>query len=105
MKYIYGALLLHEAKLDINEENLTKVLSSVDANVDSARVKALIETLKGVNIEDVLKNASAMQVAAPAAQATTTSAPKVEAKKEEKKPEEESKAEEDAAAGLAALFG
>lgn len=103
MKYVYGALLLHEAKVEINEENLTKLMSSVDPNVDSARIKALIEALKGVNIDETLKSASSMQVAPSPAPSTET---KKEVKKQEEKPKEEEKhAEEDAAAGLAALFG
>ncbi|MFN3527827.1 MAG: 50S ribosomal protein P1 [Candidatus Altarchaeaceae archaeon] len=107
MKYVYAALLLNEAKLEINEENLTKVLSAVDPNVDQARIKALVEALKGINIEEVLKGASVMPVSvAPQAPAPTPTETKE--KKEEKKPEKEEKkeeAEEEAAAGLAALFG
>jgi large subunit ribosomal protein L12 len=93
MEYIYGALLLHKLGQPVNEENLKKVISATGANVDEAKVKTLIASIQGVDLEAELKNASVM-AAAPAAGA----APKVEAKKEEEKPSE-------SAAGLASLFG
>jgi large subunit ribosomal protein L12 len=92
MEYIYGALLLHKLGKPVNEENLKKVISAAGANVDEAKVKALIASLQGVDIEAELKNASVMAAAPAAAPA------KAEAKKEEEKPSE-------SAAGLASLFG
>lgn len=102
---MYGALLLHSAGQAINEENLTKVLTGANVKVNDAMVKAVVTSLEGVNIEDVLKNASAQVVAQPAqAQpAQAQHAGKKEEKKEEEK--EENAAEEDAAAGLSSLFG
>jgi len=93
MEYVYAALLLHSAKQPINEENMKKVLQSVGLAVDEAKVKALVASLEGVNIDEAIQQA-AVAVAAPAA----------EEKKEEKKEDEGKKAEE-AAAGLGALFG
>ena len=92
MEYIYGALLLHKLGQPLNEENLKKVISSTGVNVDEAKVKTLIASLQGVDIEAELKNASIV-TAAPAAGA----APAKEEKKEEKPSE--------SAAGLASLFG
>jgi len=92
MEYTYAALLLHKLGQEVNEDNLKKVISAAGASVDEAKVKVLIASLKGVDIDAQLANASI--AAAPAAAAE---APKEEKKKEEPKV--------DAAAGLASLFG
>ena len=91
MEYIYGALLLHKLGQPVNEENLKKVISATGANVDEAKVKTLIASLQGVDIEAELKNASIVTAAPSGA------APAKEEKKEEKPSE--------SAAGLASLFG
>jgi large subunit ribosomal protein L12 len=106
MEYIYAALLLHRAGQQITEENVKKVLSAAGINPDEARVKALVAALSEINIDEVLKSATAMPFAPAAAAAAAPAAPqeKPEAK-EEKKKEEEKKAEEEALAGLSALFG
>jgi len=97
MEYVYSAMLLHAAKKEINEKSVTDVLKAAGIQVDSARVKALVASLKDVDIEEAIKSASVMP-AAPAAHAS-------EAKAEEKPQEEEGKTEEEAAQGLGALFG
>ena len=97
MEYVYSALLLHAAKQPVNEEHVTKVLSASGVHPDAARVKALVASLEGVNIDDAIKQAAF----APAAAAPASAAP---AAKEEKKEDEGKKAEE-AAAGLSSLFG
>jgi len=102
MEYVYAAMLLHKAGKEINEENVKKVLTGADVQVDEARVKALVAALKGVNIEEAIKKAAITPVAAaPAAPAEEAK----EEKKEEKKEKEDKKSEEAAAAGLGALFG
>lgn len=98
MEYVHAALLLHSAKQPINEENIKKVLAATGAQVDEARVKAMVTALEGVNIDEAIKGA-ALPAAAPA---EAPAAPKAEGKKEEKKVEEK---EEEALAGLSALFG
>jgi large subunit ribosomal protein L12 len=107
MEYVYGAMLIHKAGKEINEENLTQVLTAAGINVDAVRVKALVASLAEVNIDEAIKSAPTM-MAAPAA-APATSAPAAEAKpkvEEKKKKEEEDKAKEEAALeGLGALFG
>ena len=108
MEYIYAAMLLHKAGKQINEENLTQVLTAAGINVDAVRVKALVASLGEVNIDEAIKSAPTM-MAAPAAAAPATAAPAAEAKpkpEEKKKKEEEDKAKEEAALeGLGALFG
>ncbi|GAB6945700.1 50S ribosomal protein P1 [Vulcanisaeta sp. JCM 14467] len=113
MEYVYAALLLHYGKQPINEENVAKVLQAAGIQVDEVRVKALVAALKEVNIDEAIKTAVAMPVAAaPAATAQAGGAAaggeqKAEAKAEEKKAEEkkEGPSEEEIAAGLASLFG
>ncbi|MDO8428379.1 MAG: 50S ribosomal protein P1 [Candidatus Diapherotrites archaeon] len=98
MEYIYSAMLLHSAGKPVSEDAVKKILQSAGVTADDARTKALVASLKDVNIDDAIAKASVMQAAAP-----TASAPvKVEAKKEEV---EEKKTEEEAASGLSALFG
>ena len=95
MEYVYAALLLNATENDINEENVTAILSAAGVDVDDARVKALIASLEDVDIEEAI--ATAAVAAAPAAE---------EAEEEvEEEEEEEEEAEEAAAAGLGALFG
>ncbi len=101
MEYVHAVMLLHAAGKKPDEESLTNVLKAAGVEVNEARVKTLLSALEGVNIEEVLKGASAA-AAAPAAQAAPAP-PKAEEKKEEKK--EEEKTEEEAMAGLASLFG
>ena len=94
MEYTYAALLLHKLGQEISEDNLKKVISATGAQVDEAKVKVLVASLKGVNIDEQLANAI---VAAAPAVGTGEEAPKPEKKKEEPKAE--------AAEGLASLFG
>lgn len=102
MEYIYSALLLHAAGKEITEEAVTNVLKAAGIEVDAAKVKALIASLKEVNIEEAIQKAATVQVA-PAAKAAETKAEAAEEKKKEE--EEEQKTEEEAASGLSALFG
>ncbi|MBN1281066.1 MAG: 50S ribosomal protein P1 [Candidatus Thermoplasmatota archaeon] len=98
MEYVYSAMLLHSAGQKVTEDNVKKVLTAAGVKADDARVKALVASLDGVNIDEAIKNATAMPAAAPAAAAP---AEKKEKKKEEKK---EEVSQEEAAAGLSALF-
>ncbi|NAZ33928.1 MAG: 50S ribosomal protein P1, partial [Pyrobaculum sp.] len=88
MEYIYGALLLHYAKQEINEENLAKVLQAAGLSPDEVRIKTLVAALKEVNIEEAIKSAAFAPVAAaPVTAATTAPAAAASAAKaeEEKK--------------------
>ncbi|MCL5100687.1 MAG: 50S ribosomal protein P1 [Candidatus Marsarchaeota archaeon] len=100
MEYIYAALLLDAAGKEIDEQSLNSVVKAAGVQPDEAMAKAVVKSLQGVNIKDVIKNAQAVQVAAPAVAAPGA---KAEEKKEEKK--EEKVSEEEAAGGLASLFG
>lgn len=99
MEYIYTAMLLHRAGKPVTEEAISATLKAAGLTVDSARVKATVAALSGVNIDEVIKNSQlTAQSAAPAGS--------TEAKAEKKVEEVDTKAaEEDAAAGLGALFG
>jgi len=101
MEYIYAAMLLHTTGQEINEGNVTKVLEAAGADVDDARVKALIAALEDVDIEEAME-----KTAVAAAPAASAAAPAAEEKpEEEEEEEEEEEKEEEAAAGLGALFG
>jgi large subunit ribosomal protein L12 len=102
MEYVYAALLLDAAGKEISEKNIEEVVKAAGMKPDEAQAKAIVASLKGVNIKDVLKNAQSMQVAhAAPAQA----AQHAEAKKEHKDEKKEEAKEEEAAGGLASLFG
>ena len=112
MEYIYGALLLHSVGKEITEDNVKKVLDAAGIKADTSRIKALIASLEGVNIEEAVSTSIVAPVAAPAAAGGTSDAEPAKAdkaakkdKKKEKKKEEEKVSEEEAAAGLGALFG
>jgi len=98
MEYMYGALLLHKLGKEVSEDNLKSVVASAGVDVDEAKVKSLVASLKGVDINAELENASLVS-AAPAAGVSAGA----EEEKKEEKPKEEKK--EAAAEGLSALFG
>ncbi|MFW6230520.1 MAG: 50S ribosomal protein P1 [Nanoarchaeota archaeon] len=103
MEYVYAAMLLYKSGKDISEDAVTKVLQAAGVEVDTAKVKALVAALDGVDMEEAINTAATVAAApaaavAPAAEgAAAESAPKEEEKEEHK--------EEEAAAGLGALFG
>lgn len=103
MEYVYGALLLNAAGKPIDEKGLTEVLSAAGISPDATRVKALLASLEGVNVAEVLAKAETFSAPAPAA-ASDKKEGKGEKKEEEKK-EEKGVSEEEAAEGLSALFG
>lgn len=103
MQYVYAALLLNSAGKEITEEGVSAVLKSAGIDADEARVKALVATLDGVDIEEAISKSAALAPAAPAA-AQAAEAPEAPKAEEEAEEEEESK-EEESLAGLGALFG
>jgi large subunit ribosomal protein L12 len=104
MEYVYGALLLNAAGKPIDEKSLSGVLTAAGVSPDAARVKALIASLEGVNLAEVLAKAESFAAPAPAAAPAEKKEGKGEKKEEEKK-EEKGVSEEEAAEGLSALFG
>jgi large subunit ribosomal protein L12 len=107
MEYVYSAMLLHSVGKDINEANVEGVLTAAGAKPDKARVKALVASLDGVDIEEAMKTSVALPGAAPAAAgAAPAEGQAADKKDDDKKDEEEEKVtEEEAASGLGALFG
>jgi large subunit ribosomal protein L12 len=91
MQEVYAALLLHEAKQPITLENLTKILQAAGIQPDEGKLKALVASLEGQNIDELIKQAEVL--------------PATSAKEEEKEEEKMEKKAEEAAAGLSALFG
>ena len=96
MEYIYAAMLLNSAKKQITEASITSIIKAAGLEVDGAKIKSLVEALKDVDFEAVIKDASTVAVAAPVA-----AAPVAEHKPEKK----EEKTVEEASAGLGSLFG
>jgi large subunit ribosomal protein L12 len=98
MEYVYAALVLHSAGKPIDENGIKTVLKAAGVEANDARVKALVSSLDGVDIEEAIKTAVA--AAAPAA-----AAPAAAAAEEKEEEEEKGPSEEEAMAGLGALFG
>lgn len=107
MEYIYAAMLLHKAGKEINEENLTQVLTSAGINAEPVRVKALVASLADVKIDEAIKSAPTMMAVPTTPQPTVAPAAEAKPKEEDKKKkeEEEKQKEEAALEGLGALFG
>ena len=105
MEYVYAAMLLHKAGKEINEKNVSEVLTAAGVSADSVRVKALVASLAEVDIEEAIKKAPTMMAAAPATAAAAPAKEEKPAEKEEDKEEDEEKKEEAAMEGLGALFG
>ena len=98
MEYVYAALLLHAGEKEINEANVESILKAAQYNVDSAKIKSLVASIKNINIAEAIEKAAL----APAAAAPAASG---EAAKAEEPEEDTAKKEEEAAAGLGSLFG
>ena len=103
MEYIYAALLLHKAGKEDSEENVKAVLSAAGVAANDARVKALVASLEGVDINEAIEKAAVAPVAVAAAPATGASPAAAAAEEEPEKDEKEE--EESGMAGLGALFG
>ena len=98
MEYVYSALLLHSTNQPINVENMTKIMQATGVTPDEAKIKAIVASLDGVNIEEALSKAAMPVAAAPAGEAGAE-------KKEEVDEEDEEERAEKAVEGLAGLFG
>ncbi|MDW8084275.1 MAG: 50S ribosomal protein P1 [Candidatus Caldarchaeum sp.] len=103
MEYVYAALLLHRAGKKVDEEGLRRVVEAAGITPDLSKIKSLAAALSEINIDEVLKQATAAPVAAAPAAATAPAQP---ASAPAEKPKEEKKEEkEEALSGLSALFG
>ncbi len=105
MEYVYGALLINAAGKPIDEKGLSGVLTAAGVSPDAARVKALLASLEGVNLAELLAKAETFAAPAAAAAAPADKKEGKGEKKEEEKKEEKGVSEEEAAEGLSALFG
>ena len=106
MEYVYAALLLHNAGKDVTEDAITGILQAADVDVDATRVKALVASLEGVDIQEAIEKAAfAAPAAGAAAGAPAAAAEEAPAAAEEAAAEEEEEAEESGMEGLGALFG
>lgn len=99
MEYVYAAMLLHSAGKEINEKNVKAVLKGAGVDSDDGRVKALIASLDGIDIEEAMSTAVAAPAAAPVAGGAGA------AEVVEEAPEEEEEEEESGFEGLGSLFG
>ena len=98
---VYAAMLLHSAGKEINEKNVKAVLKGAGADVDDGRIKALIASLDGIDIDEAMSTAVAAPVAAaPAAGGSGAGEAAVE-----EAPAEEEEEEEAGFEGLGSLFG
>lgn len=100
MQYVYAAMLLHSAGKPVEEASVEAILKATGVEVDSARVKALVASIKNINIDEAIEKAAMVQAAPSAAPASGAAEEKQEDSEEDK-----AKSEEEAAAGLGALFG
>lgn len=100
MEEVYAALMLHRGGKEINEKNVRKILEAAGLEANDAKIKALVASLEGVDIEAAIKEATV----APVSSAPSIGGEAKVEKKEEKK-EEEKKSSDEAAAGLSSLFG
>ncbi len=105
MEYVYAALLLHNAGKDVTEDAITGILQAADVDVDATRVKALVASLEGVDIQEAIEKAAFAAPATGAAAAPVAAAEEAPAAAEEAAAEEEEEAEESGMEGLGALFG
>ncbi|MCF2143194.1 MAG: 50S ribosomal protein P1 [Candidatus Heimdallarchaeota archaeon] len=101
MEYLHASLILHSSGKKITEKAIGDILTAAGIEPDKNRIKGLVAALADVDIDEALKNATAMQAvaAAPAAGAPAAAAPAAAAAPE---PEEEEEEEE---SGLSSLFG
>ena len=104
MEYVYTSLLLHSLGKKVDEKTVKKVMEAAGAKADDAKIKALVASLDGVDIDEAIKQAAVAPVAAAPAAEEKGKAGEAEKKEEESAEQREKKAEE-AASGLASLFG
>jgi large subunit ribosomal protein L12 len=99
LEYIYAVWLLHEAKKEINADNIKKVLTSVGIEPNDAMINAVLASLQGVDLDKIKEESISFAPSQPTPQQT-------EQKKEEKQENKaEEKKEEQALEGLSSLFG
>lgn len=97
---VYAALILNDDGLEINSENVNKLLNAAGVKIESYWVDLFAEYFKGQNVDEMIKGACLGSGSAAPAGAGAAPA---EEKQEEKKKEEEEVVE--MAGGFDDLFG
>lgn len=104
MKYLAAYLLLNAAGNTPNAENVKSVLSAVGIEIDEERVSALVSSLEGKSIEELIEEGntklSSVPTAAPAAGAAGAAGAASGEAAEEAAAEEEEESDEDMGFGL-----
>lgn len=95
----YAALILHDEKLEISAENISKVLNAAGAKVEAYWPSLFARALASAKITDLLQAIGTPGAAAPAASAASPSA-KAADKKAPAAAKKEEKEEEDADMGF-----
>jgi large subunit ribosomal protein LP1 len=91
----YAMLVLHDDKVDITEENVSKVLEAAGVSVEPIWIKVFVQAFAGQDLGKFLTNiGSGAGSAAAAPAAAAAAAPAAAAGKKEEKKKEESEEEE-----------
>ncbi len=96
----YAILALHDDNVEVNEENIKKLLKAANVEVESVWISIFVKAMAGKNIDDMLtafSAASGPAVAVAAAPAAGGAAP---AAKEEKKEAPKEESDDDMGFGL-----
>ncbi len=100
MQYVHLALALHSAGKPVTADSIKKMCTAAGVTPDDGKIKALVASLEGVDIDEKIKSAPiGVAAAAPAAAAT---APAASSGKQEEAKEEEASGDD---MGLDSLFG
>jgi len=89
MQYIYASMVLHSAGADITEDSVRKVMEAAGIEPDDYQLKALVDALDGLDIDDYTKLPEPTQA---------------EVVEPEEEKQEEDSDEEDEPSGLTQLF-
>jgi large subunit ribosomal protein LP1 len=81
----YAILALHDDNVEITEENVMKLLTAANIEVEAVWVSIFVKAFEGKNIGDMLTSFSSAPVAAGVAASSAAAAPAAAAKEEAKK--------------------
>merc|ERR1712121_160243 len=84
----YAALILHDSDVEINADNLNKVIKAAGVSVEPFWPGLFASALSGVDVAGLITNIGSGVGSAPAGGAAADAAPAEEAKKEESEEEE-----------------
>ena len=101
LQYLHAALVLHSSGKEVSEKGITAIIKAAGDKPDEAKIKTLVSTLESVDIDEAIKGASFMPVAAPGATGTADSG-KASLDTSAEVEEEEEEGDD---LGLSSLFG